>query len=270
MKIELPYNFNFDGKYFSLLDSYKDKFQQIDCVYMPSFIGEGAINTRIDLVRYPKTEEEYHEHIKEFQKRGIQITILMQRNCSMELIDKYYTKFGIKDFTINDNPLAREIKEKYPDMTLRLSITAKATVDEINSKELDPYDTIVLFFWYNRHLDTIKKLPKKHKYTVLVNTTCMYNCPYCEKHWFGEIWVTAKCIGERFTFCHALNFKNTAYIRPCDTHYFENYVSSFKLEGREVESVSIFREFDKYVNRKPIMRPFYDFNQNDILSNYNI
>ena len=35
IKFELPYNFNFDGKYFNLLDARKEYFQQIDCVYMP-------------------------------------------------------------------------------------------------------------------------------------------------------------------------------------------------------------------------------------------
>ena len=269
IKFELPFNFNFDGEYFNLLDERKEYFAQIDCVYMPSFETNGLTNTRIDLVKYPKTEEEYHNYILEFQKRGINITILMQKNASMELIEKYHNEYGINDFTINNNELAARIKEKYPDIKLRLSITAKATVEDINSNKLDAYDNIVLFFWYNRHLDVIKTLPKKHEYSVLCNTLCLWDCPYCERHWF-DVGYEVKCYHEKVLQGIVLDFTKIALIRPCDIKYFEDYVSVFKLEGREANSKMIFSHFDKYIMTEELKRPFGKINKDDIVSNYNI
>ena len=271
IKFELPYNFNFDGKYFNLLDARKEYFQQIDCVYMPSFVNDKMINTRQDLTKYPKTSEEYYNHISEFQKRGINVNILMQRNTTIEDIEKYHNEYYINNFTINDNELALKVKEKYSNIKLRLSITAKATVNDINSKEMDVYDNIVLFFWYNRHLDVIKQLPKNHEYSLLCNTRCMYNCPYCEEHWFGNKIneVTTKCSYQRLIQGHILNFPNVAYIRPIDLCYFEKYISVFKLQGRESSSKCIFADFDRYIMVKKTTIPLHGFNEDNILSNYN-
>ena len=268
IKFELPYNFNFDGKYFTLLDLRKEYFNNIDCIYMSAFENK-IVNTRREDLLFPKTEDDYYKHILEFQKRNININILMQKNATLDIIEKYYHKYNIKDFTINDNVLASKIKEKYPNITLRLSITAKASVKDINDKAFDVYDNIVLFFWYNRHLDVIKQLPKKHKYTILCNTRCMYNCPYCDEHWFGDSRKAAeKCFDKRFVLGHILNFPNIAYIRPVDLIYFKDYISVFKLEGREASSNFIFSNFDKYLLSKETTIPLYNFNKNIIL-NYN-
>ena len=267
-KFEIPFNFNFDGEYFNLLDERKELFQRIDCIYMPSFEKGGLTNTRVDLVKYPKSEEEYVGYIREFQKRNIDVTILMQKNSSMEMVGKYHNEYGINDFTINNNELAFKIKEKYPNIKLRLSITAKATVDDINNHALDAYDNIVLFFWFNRHLDVIKKLPKTHEYSVLCNTRCLYNCPYCDRHWF-EVGYRVECMDEKIYSGIELDFNRIAFIRPCDLKYFEDYVSVFKLEGRECISKGIFAEFDKYILLKEIKRPLGNFNYDDIISNYN-
>ena len=45
IKFELPYNFNFDGKYFTLLDLRKEYFNNIDCIYMSAFENK-IVNTR--------------------------------------------------------------------------------------------------------------------------------------------------------------------------------------------------------------------------------
>ena len=37
------------------------------------------------------------------------------------------------------------------------------------------YDSIVLFFWFNRHLDAIKRLPTKYRYILICNTGCYYD-----------------------------------------------------------------------------------------------
>ena len=272
MKIELPFNFNWDRKYFDLFDAHKNSFCNIDCVYMPTY-ETGGINTRESLVKYPETEEKYRKYIRMFQDRDIAVNVLVQRNVTLETIKKYYLNYGVNDFTINDNILAKKIKEQYPDIRLRLSITAKVTPDEISREDLEPYDDIVLFFWYNRQLDVIKSLPKKHSYTVLCNTICLWNCPYCEEHWFGgkDIRFTLKCGSKKILWGDTLKFKDTAYIRPEDVVYFEDYVSVFKLEGREHASSHIFRDFDRYLSRKTVNgRPLYEFNEDDILSNYNI
>ena len=66
-----------------------------------------------------------------------------------------------------------------------------------------------------------------------------------------------------------LDFNRIAFIRPSDLKYFEDYVSVFKLEGREWISKGIFAEFDKYILLEEIKRPLGKFNYDDILSNNN-
>ena len=272
MKIELPFNFNIDGQYFNLLDSRIDHFKDIDCVYFSSF-ENGGTNTRESLVTYPETEKEYCKYIKEFQDRKISVNILIQRNASLDLIRKYHLDYGINDFTINDHTLAADIKEEYPDIKLRMSLTSRVTPKEIGSSILNPYDNIILFFWYNRHLDVIKELPKNHEYTILCNTICLWNCQDCEKHWFGHnvTEITNRCFKKKILWGDTLQFKNTAYIRPEDIKYFEDYVSVFKLEGREHKSTRIFNDFDKYISGSSGKgRPLHGFDNRDIISNYNI
>ena len=245
MKFEVPFNLNWDGQYFKYLDKNKDKLKYIDCVYMPTL--ELDHNTREECLRKPIDEDTYANYIKELKSYDLNVSVLIQRDASMELIEKYINKYDIHDFTINDDELAKEIKSKYPDIKLRLSITRKVTPKELQEKDFSMYDVICLFFWYNKHLDTIKMLPKEYKYMLICNTECLWNCKNCDTHWFDIKNFRRTCIQERYKNGKP-QYDKIAYIPPTELQLFENYIDVFKLEGREFLSHQIFKEFNKYIN----------------------
>ena len=251
-KFELPYNFNLDGEYFTFLDNLGEKKNCLDCIYLPCFSENGEqLNTREELIgaHIPKTWGEYTDHITRLKAYGVPISLLCQRNATLELIETHINKFDIHDFIINDDSLALKLKEKYGDkIFLRLSITRKVTSEELETEDFSMYDNICLFFWYNRHLDVLKKLPKQYSYAIIVNTYCLYNCSAVE-HWFAKRRFMPPCMcGKYYKF--KLNFPKIAYIRPEDLNYFDNYVSVYKLEGREFKTNQISEALEKYMTRE--------------------
>lgn len=242
MKFELPFNLNKDGKYFDYLRENRDKLKYVDCVYMPTF--ERKHNTREKCFRSSIEEITYVSCINRLKTFGVNINILIQKDATLELVEKYINRYNIKDFTINDDELAKEIKEKYPDVKLRLSITRKVTVEELNTKDFSMYDIICLFFWYNKFPEIVNQLPNKYKYMIICNTHCLYDCKWCNRHWFEGI-PGGNCFQER-----ALHPEHQAYVKPEDLKLFEN-IEVFKLEGRELSSRIIFNEFNRYTKSQP-------------------
>lgn len=226
---ELPYNFSDD--YFNKLSKCKKYFEYIKFIYLPAFSEESLQNTReIGFISGYNNKkytiwENYVNVLKEIQSYNLDICILMQRNATLELIEKYINEFNVKYFIINDDNLAKTLKDKYKNnVKVILSITRKLTYEDILNTDLSMYDEIVLFFWFNRHLQYIKKLPKKYKYVVLANSNCAYNCKISDLHWWRKDF-------KLFRLCGA-NKDNLIYINPDDLVLFEKYVSSYKLLDR--------------------------------------
>ena len=126
------------------------------------------------------------------------------------------------------------------------------------------YDEIVLYFWFNRHLDFIKQLPSKYKYSILVNCYCYYACKYAKIHWY-------KYRGTDISYCNSTedeyNNKNI-YIKPSDLIYFDKYVNSFKLLDRIDDTESIMNALENYINNYRKLESF-EFNK-DLEDYYNI
>lgn len=265
IQFEVPCNFEDD--YFGKLAEKAGLFPYIKFIYMAAWKEDGD-NTRHNITfsaSYPSSYDEYVLRIKLIQALGLSVCILAQKGFTVDAIEKYYD-LGIRHFVVNDDELADAMKEKHDDIHFFLSITRNLSLLDIHSESNDfsMYDSIVLFHWFNRHLDEVKKLPEKYKYTILANSMCYYGCKWAAAHWFAKgntpdeyyqniRWATDQC--RQFTG----DIRNTAYIEPENLHYFEPYVDSFKLGDREWNSQRIFDDLQAYVERNPVIPREEDF-----------
>ena len=163
---EVPYNFSYD--FVPKLSRRRELFPYIRCIYLPAW-REDATSPRKDIEKreeYPKSYDEYVLRLKCLQQLGLPLCVLMQRNATLDALERYYD-LGIRMFTISDDSLAIASKSRHPDISVTLSITSALTKSDIKSRDLSMYDHIVLFFWFSRHLDTVKTLPKKYRYILI-------------------------------------------------------------------------------------------------------
>ena len=254
IKFEVPYNFSKD--FIEKILERKDLFEYIDSFYVAAW-KEDCENTRLGLTfmdDYPKTFEEYTERIRELQSLGFPICILAQKNASIEVIEKYIN-LGIHAFTINDDNLATEIKSKYPDVRLNLSITRALSLSDIQNGDFSMYDRIVLFHWFCRHLDMLERLPDRYKYVMVCNSKCYYDCRWHDAHWFlkantlneysdGEQEICKKCYS-----IMSNDMQKTSLIEPENLDFFDPYVTAYKLTDRGDFTERVLDNLNAYANR---------------------
>ena len=224
-KFEIPYNFCKLDLQTVLASGIKD---YIELVYVPAF-WEHTQTTRLELERHPLDTDEYIDHIKFIQEHELKVSILLQgEDLSDDIID-FYINLGIDSFIVRSDVLAKRIKDRFPNCEVIASITKILSVNDLMQKDLSMYDKIVLDFRLN-DLNIIKCLPRNHKYIVMPNTPCFRDCPKerCLKHWFN-----GKKYIEDGDFCSNLWFHKPAFIPPEDLRDFDDYVDSYKLQGRE-------------------------------------
>ena len=241
-KFEIPYNFQS-----SWIDYYRnneDLHEYIDFVYVGA-VKEGNIkHARSCIKSFDYDWNEFDKHIKLLQNEKIKICILMQVGATLELIEKYIKDYNINIFCINDDELAKQLKEKYGNsIYLILSITRIITVDEIlNNENLKYYDLINLHFWFNRKLHIIKKLPKKYMYSLLVSDYCYYNCKIAKQHWFCDDDKNIKCLSA------TKNTKFSTRIGNNDLKIFNKYIDYYKISGKECHASIIFDTLRGFVD----------------------
>ena len=259
-KFELPYNFQND--YFDMLSTLDKKyFDYIKFIYLPAFKEGNVKNSREyqELLNNPSyyNFDNYIKVLKKIKSFNIDIALLMQRGATLDIIDKYYNEYNIKYFIIGDDNLAKEIRKKYDNkIYLILSITRVLSYNDIMTKDFSMYDEIVLFFWFNKHLDYIKKLPSKYNYSILVNSNCIYNCKYAQSHWFLNKYICGK---EDYI---------PIMISSYDLILFDKYINSYKLVDRTSASDYIISSLKEYVDEYCKM----DYNTYDATreKNYNV
>ena len=244
---EVPYNFAYD--FVPKLARKSELFKFIRCVYLPAW-KEDSTSTRQDIQsreEYPKSYDEYQIRLKGLQQLGLPVCILMQKNASLESLEKYYD-LGVRIFTINDDRLASDAKSRHPDISLTLSVTRALTEAGIRNGDFSMYDNIVLFFWFTRHLDVLKTLPEKYHYILMPNTECYWNCHWHDEHWFAttreeEIAATSnchKCI---------MGTHDTSLIEAENLSYFDPYVDAYKLVDRLDTTNRIISNLELYAYR---------------------
>lgn len=261
-KIEVPYNFR--PTYWRAL-SLMSKFKEyIKFIYMPCWKEDNIKNTRQyawgDLWN-PQTWDEYVERIRKIESFGVNVCILLQNGSTFQIFKKYYN-LGIKNFILGDDNLAKEIKDKHSDVKLNLTITRCLSFEDICTNDYSMYDEIVLFFWANRNLDLVAKLPKKYKYCLQCNAGCYWDCKWHDYHWYNipaKTSIEAKMLFEKDAYLPCMAYReedrDMIVVFPEDLPYFDPYINSYKLTDRTADSNLIIDNFLSY-----ILRSSYEIN----------
>ncbi|WP_125153595.1 hypothetical protein [Clostridium rectalis] len=237
VKYELP--FNFDIK---LLDFITEKIDKdwVEFLFLAPF-KEDSKNARSHLegidkknwtYTVPITRDDYSFYIKEIQKRGLKPAVLFQEEKPIDYSTlDYYLKLGVDNFVVNSDELAKMIKNLNPKFKVVASITKTLSATNLWENDYSMYDKIVLHFPFNRALSRINKLPNFYKYTLLVNSYCLYNCSIAKKHWAStnENYSNINCLKNQHK-------DDLIYIPPEYVNIFEPFVDSFKIQGREYKT----------------------------------
>lgn len=249
-KFEIP--FNFDIELLNFLDKNIDK-NWVEFLFLSPFKDDG-INARSHVenvnvngwtYKVPETRDEYTKIIGEIQSRGYRPAILLQEPEQIPIKRlEYYFKLGIRDFVVNNDQVALNIKNKDSSYNVVASITKTLSANDIAENDYSMYDKIVLHFPFNRALDRLKELPQKYSYTILANSYCSYKCAVAKKHWYSnaEESKNINCVKHD-------NKDSLVYIPPEYLHLFELYTSSFKLQGREYPTHILANEIYYYYNK---------------------
>ena len=265
---EIPYNGDPELiKEIASNDKYKDATKFI---YLPCAEIHGETTT----ISYRATKGQTIasnalDAIRLIQDAGFEPCVLMQRGGSIKAIDFYYF-FGVKCFTLGNDVLAREVREKYKDeVYLTASITKMLSHEDLMKAPTDIYDIWILPYIYSRSISKLKELPLSNKYGLMTNTGCLLNCPSLEEHWFprkgqkpiincGDLRYYE---GEEKDKYGRLRMKIVGYVPPQDLWLFDPYIETYKLIDRASTTSNILAALDEYVNRKAV------FTELDSLSN---
>ena len=268
---ELPYNF--DLKLIDFLDFYFEgrKESSIHAIYFPPFkedyIAAKAYSrhtgTNKNLVdSYPTTREDYINHIRYIKEKfPNQLMLLLQHPTnilSQELLNWYITTFGINKFCVGSIEQAKQIKEYNPSFEVIGSITMRIDKPKLlsNFDYRKYFNGFVLWFPFNRDIDAIMNLPKNFKYVLFINGGCYKNCQGIH-HWYAKTYEDDQAC---FKAClpYRIDQKNSIIIRPMDLELFDDYITYYKIQGREWDTRRIIQHIVLYdVNMKSIF-PYVD------------
>lgn len=258
---EIPYNF--DKQLINILYNIDPSGQLFHCIYCPPYI-EDYISAKSNYIHHNNinlnsqqsiTRQEYESHIKNIQKYfPDKLMLLLQQNnsCITEQLLFYYYSLGFNKFCVGNIQQAIMIRKLLPDSEIIGSITMKIMPTDLNNKDYEVFDGFVLWFPYNRNIDTIKTLPNKYKYILLVNCDCSIYCSGTH-HWFAskEQEKRIQCPNKKYKFA-----KDTIIrIDPQDLSIFEPYVSYFKLQGREFTTNQIIKDIMIYSTNYNLLNP---------------
>lgn len=257
--LEVPYNF--DKDLIDIMFKLDPSGEQYHCIYCPPYPGDYQAakhyythrNGRYMADYYNFSKDEYLSHINYIKKifPTKMMLLLQQNNYCMDLgMLKEYISYGFSKFCVGNIEQAKQIRSIFPEAEIIASITMKLMPEDLNKAEYDILDGVVLFFPYNRDLETIKKLPSKFRYVLLVNCGCNINCGGT-KHWFadehtskGRAWF---CINNIAEMAHGqVPWDQIIRIRPMDLPIFDPYISYYKLQGREYDTHQIIEEICLY------------------------
>ena len=156
---EVPYNG--DPELIEQLASNEKYRNAIKFIYLPCAFLHGVTTSAGDRAGKGGLNVDYiASSIRLIQDNGFEPCILIQRGGDIKAID-FYMFFGVRCFTIGSDELARKAREKYGDeIYLTASITKLMSHQELLVVKESPYDIWILPYFYNRHLSSVKELPK--------------------------------------------------------------------------------------------------------------
>lgn len=259
-QFEFPYNF--DKKLIETLSIFDPEGKTINCIYMPPYIKDyQTILRNPDQAKFLDnlSRYEYEEHIHFINSLyPNKIQILLQRKDSILNEDKikYYINLGITNFCVANIDQAKIIKKINNNIHIVGSIAMQINKEKIieNLEEYKLYfDSFVLPFYANRHLEEIKKMPKNFHYILLVNSYCNFKCNG-KAHWNfdykSEYTASVKCpglLGHNLK-KNEITWEQSCLIRPMDLAFFDPYISVYKLQDRGWPTEDILRNYILYTS----------------------
>lgn len=267
-KFSIPYNrINVDD-YVDLLKSYsKDK---IDNIYLS--IPE------IDEHLYDEDEsdisKEFLEKTKEYKR-----IVVYNYGVYNYSDDEFYKhldesifplveKYRIDGFIVTNLNVSRYIHKNYPDLELHLS--CNNPVYTVRQAEMWFKEAGITLFNPPREIArTIPLLKEFHehgfKLKVLLNSTCMYGCPYQMNHTCANglnLDLKFNC-----AFSDLVNSLKTNVILPEWMSLLDEYVDIYKIAGRKVSLSQLKSTLDVYINGKKA-KHLTDFSLGCALNNF--
>ena len=223
--------------YVDFMGSIPGLLDPVSCIFVQSLLKDAVSSDRV-VTPYPipDTVDEYVQHIKNLTRLGKPIYVLYQfpnevdHNAGLD----FYKSIGISGIITTDDNVAIMAKSK--GMYTICSMLKFLTFDDYFTQDLSMYDEVCLSHAFCRGLDAVKLLPKKYNYQILVNNNlCVYNCSNCLIHS-----KTGKAMCKHLRDTEEKLKKNGCGYNHEDLQYFEPYIKTFKVQGREFETFGIF------------------------------
>lgn len=229
---EVPYNFSK-----KLLSYYERNKKHISYVFVPPYKDDSQ-NTRSSIETHrkgscymPTTREEYEFHLQNITQSGLKFIVLWQVPdfiIPQEVII-YYKRLGTSGFIVGNDNSAKMIKNTNPSLVVICSLVQRVCSQAI-CRDFTYYDKVLLYYPYNRGINALKQLSfMKDKIVLMPNTFCHVDCPSMH-HWFPKL---DNSFTSR-TDCPAIkDISMSGFISPQDLYLFDDYVSGYKIQGRE-------------------------------------
>lgn len=254
---EIPYNF--DKQLIDFLYIYQPNIHNI---YLPPYqndyisakhyyIHENNINM---LNTYPSNWENYISHINYINTKFNNKIMLLLQNKNILLLNndlQKYLDLGITQFCVGSIQQAQVLKNISSSFEITGSITMKVEPNELqdNIEYQKYFNNFVLWFPYNKNINKIQQLPPWFKYILLINCFCSNRCDGTH-HWFAT---KEQEQGQQLKWCPKINnlppkaaYKMNIFVRPNDLYLFDNYISYYKLQGREYTTKDIINDIVFY------------------------
>lgn len=228
MQFEIPYNF--DPNYCTIMRSGLNPLEHVSCIFLQALDCDSTSTPRYEeTYPIPTNDADYAAHVHKLKELGKPLYVLLQFPDLSRVYRRldFYKEIGIDGIITANDTLAIEAKKK--GFYTICSIVKSLKFEDYFTKDLSMYDEICLYHFFCRGLDAVKMLPKKYNYQILVNNVaCVYNCTNCIQHWLGKSksCYSVNTTAEEFT-RHTCGFKHE------DLKYYEPYIKTFKLQGRE-------------------------------------
>lgn len=236
---EIPYNqseellswFSNDGLQY---------LNNIEFIYMTPFVEDYKVKIRSNAYSIPDRNV-YEDAVKKLKSLGYNIAFLFtnrHQKISDEML-RYYISLGGTYYIVNDDELALQLKSINRNIKVVASITKQLTLNNLCENDYSIYDTIVLHPAFSASLSSVRQLPTKYRYSIIVNNLCDYTCKL-DVHW----------VEDDFSQCPRVynGIKNMVYVYPQDLCLFEPYISSYKIQGREDKAEIIINDFLRFYN----------------------
>ena len=244
-QIEVPYNFDKNlitalkiiypnGEPFQCFYTapYWEDYRSAKYYYVEKFGGRD-MNTNRGMTR-----DDYIDHMEYINQcfPNKLMLLLQQTDTFIDddlLTDFYINKLKFSKFCVGNLEQAKKLKAINPNFEIIASIAMKLEPDKLSPEELQEYSTyldgVVLWFPFNRDIYRVKSLPRCFNHTLLVNCSCSIYCDGTH-HWF------ASKEEEEHLVCPKMNgysFNDIIYIKPIDLPLWDDFISNYKLQGRE-------------------------------------